>query len=182
MQHRISADSPLGRRLTEIAILCVSIALVSLLCIFEVHAKDAQYSKKTVLRAIELSGGADGLAELGPTVARIYVMSLRRNQPGMSEEALHRIEMAVSAYVAAEVKKDKLENSLMLIYEHHLSSGDLQEVAAFYGSDAGKRYRAAMPKILAESSALGEKWAESIAPGVQDVIRKSLRPGHQRQK
>ncbi len=182
MQRRISADFPLVRRLTEIAILCVSIALVSLLCISDVHAKDAQYSKKTVLRAIELSGGADGLAELGPTVARIYVMSLRRNKPGMSEEALHRIEMAVSAYVAAQAKKDKLENSLMLIYEHHLSSGDLQEVAAFYGSNAGKHYRAAMPKILAESSALGEKWAESIAPGVRAVIRKSLRAGHRRQK
>jgi uncharacterized protein len=141
-----------------------------------VHAENAQYSKKTVLRAIESSGGAAGLAELGPTVARIYVMSLRRNKPGMSEEALHRIEIAVSAYVAAEAKGDKLENRLMLIYERHLSSRDLQEIATFYDSDAGKHYRAAMPKILAESSALGERWAESIAPGIQAVIRKNLHP------
>jgi hypothetical protein len=74
-----------------------------------------------------------------------------------------------------KAKETDLEGQLTSIYERHLSPSDIAQMAAFFRSEAGQHYSAAMPAILQESAELGKHyWTESINPGIQALIAKHL--------
>jgi uncharacterized protein len=130
--------------------------------------------RAAVMQAIMLSGGADGFANLGGTLTRIYISGLHAQRPQIPKATLDQIAASVEAFVSKEQKATDLEGQLVSVYERHLSADDIAKMAAFFGSPAGQHYRAAMPAILHESTALGKQWAESITPGVQAEIARHV--------
>ena len=84
--------------------------------------------------------------------------------PGMTPEIID----AVKAEFMASL--DDLIDASIKPYSDHLSHEDIKAALAFAESPAGQRLAAAQPKIVAETTALGMKWGQSLQPRIMKRV------------
>jgi hypothetical protein len=63
-----------------------------------------------------------------------------------------------------------LVDSIAAVYAHKFSVRELQEITAFYNSPIGRKLVQSQPAIIAESSAIGQRWGARIG----EEVAKSL--------
>lgn len=84
--------------------------------------------------------------------------------PGMTPEI---IDAAKAEFMAS---LDDLIDASIKPYSDHLSHEDIKAALAFAESPAGQRLAAAQPKIVAETTALGMKWGQSLEPRIMKRV------------
>jgi len=67
----------------------------------------------------------------------------------------------------------ELLDSVAVVYASTFSLEDLRELTAFYESPLGRRLRAAQPGILAQSTAVGQRWGARIGAAVGASLRRN---------
>jgi len=71
----------------------------------------------------------------------------------------------VSAIIPILLSKEniqKLENSMIDIYDKHFNNKETKELIKFYSSSIGKKLISEMPLIFVESQVVGAKWGHEI--------------------
>lgn len=122
--------------------------------------EDSEAKRKDILRLLELNGVRDTTAAmLGPMLRSVESM------PGMTPDAIEAVKQEFMASL-----DDLLEMSVKP-YADHLSHEDIKAAIAFAESPAGRRIAAAQPKIVAETTALGVKWGQSLQPRIDKRIQ-----------
>jgi hypothetical protein len=66
----------------------------------------------------------------------------------------------------------QLADSIAVVYATHFTRPELESLTAFYHSPAGMRLRELQPQIIAEASAIGQRWGMRIGA----EIGASLKP------
>ncbi len=110
---------------------------------------------ESVRALLALAGPAAGSESSERAIAQ-----MRQRLPAVPEERWRQ--------VAAELAKVDLTETLVPIYQKHLSQSDVEALLAFYATPAGKRVLAALPAIerdvLSAAEAVQRERAQAIAP------------------
>ncbi|MCB9871947.1 MAG: DUF2059 domain-containing protein [Planctomycetes bacterium] len=69
-------------------------------------------------------------------------------------------------------KKEDLVSMIVPVYVKHLEEKDIDATIEYFGTPSGKRWLAAQPKILQESTTIGQKWGQQLAMKVMRELRK----------
>ena len=135
-------------------IICVAISMIAQ----PVWAEPA--SRESILKLLDASGSG----ELGLDLADEIIPELKAMLP----DAPSRFWIEVRAEIAA----DSLVEQLIPVYQKYLTAKDVDAIAAFYTTPAGKKLLEAQPLITEETFRLSEKWGEHV---VEQVILKYQR-------
>ena len=90
-----------------------------------------------------------------------------------------RGQQFVDAFIRNYQKRlspDDVTNQLVAIYDKHLSDEDIKSLLQFYGSPAGQKYAAEMPKITVEIQAANRAIGTRVAKEVLQDLRRQY-PG-----
>ena len=92
---------------------------------------------------------------------------------GMFQRAHSEVPEAVWMEMVseAEVKVDDFVSEMLVpIYDRHLTHEDIKGLIAFYGTPAGRKLLAVMPRMHQESRQAGEIWGREFARTVQERL------------
>lgn len=103
-------------------------------------------------RVLELNGSVDAMI----AAIRASIPAQRQATPQLPAEFWDRFE--------ARVTRDapQLIDSIAVLYAAQFSQEDLQALVAFYGTPTGQRLRQFQSTLIAESSAIGQRWGARI--------------------
>lgn len=117
--------------------------------------EDLDAKRKDVRRLLELNGAkAAAAAQIDPMVKSFESL------PGMTPDMMESMKEEFKASLN-EVMEMSIEP-----YMQHLSHDDIKAMIAFAESPVGQRVAAAQPKIVAETTAAGMKWGQSLQPRI----------------
>jgi uncharacterized protein len=74
-----------------------------------------------------------------------------------------------------QAEHDRVVDRLIPIYSKYLTRMTFDSSRRFYRSPVGRKLVNAMPAISLESAELGQRWVESILPGLQAQLLERLR-------
>ena len=81
-----------------------------------------------------------------------------------------------------ELQKQRIIDTAARIYANKLSEAELQDIAAFFRSPAGKRYVETQPQILDEMVQAMQTWTQEVSEYVMVRVRAEMgKRGHQLQ-
>ena len=64
--------------------------------------------------------------------------------------------------VTAEMNIEELMQSIVPVYQQHLTEEDLQDILAFYETPAGKNLLKSQPAIMQQSMQIGQQWGQQV--------------------
>jgi hypothetical protein len=132
--------------------------------------------KPVDIRALlQLNGTGDIGAQVGPVAAQQMIVALRRANPNLPARADAVVKDVVVTYMRQRAEHDRVVDRLIHIYSKYLTKEDVRQLTEFYRSPIGRKLVGAMPAISLESAEVGQRWAESILPGLQTQLLERLR-------
>ncbi|WP_375457023.1 DUF2059 domain-containing protein [uncultured Methylobacterium sp.] len=91
-------------------------------------------------------------------------------------------EVLVSLAPEMELQKQRMLDTAARIYATKLAEPELQEIAAFFRSPAGKRYVESQPQVLDEMVQAMQTWTQDVSEYVMVRVRAEMgKRGHQMQ-
>jgi uncharacterized protein len=156
-----------------------AVALGLALAATTVCAQAQQPSAATLASARELMElkGVKNLVE--PVVVGVVQQTtgtILQTNPGLSKDLDE-----VSAQLRNEYQPRiaEMTNEIVRLYAQHFSEQELKEAVAFYKSPAGKKILTEEPKILDESYARIQQWANRLQDEVMTRVRAEMKKrGH----
>jgi len=133
----------------------LSVFLSLLLSVSSVLAEPA--STKSIKLLMERTGAGD----IGVQMMNNMITALKKMIPDAPEKFWED--------VTKEIDSDQIIALIIPVYQKHLTEKDIQEINAFYNTDAGKKLIKSQPAIMQESMVLGQQWGQQIA---RDIINK----------
>lgn len=110
------------------------------------------------------------------TGARQLAAQTLKQTIGVYRKSMPNVPAKFWDELIAQFDASELIDQLVPVYDKHLSQEDLTALIAFYESPAGRSYTRALPKISADSSAVGQRWGEAMA---KRVNKKLSEAGHE---
>jgi uncharacterized protein len=110
----------------------------------------------TARRVLETSGAVDAM-----------VAAIRANLPAQ-RQAMPQVPAEFWTRFEARIERDapQLVDSIAVLYARTFTQTELEALVAFYASPVGRRFRAAQPTLVSESSAIGQRWGAKIGAEV----------------
>lgn len=147
----------------------LSLSLVVVLCIggFAVAARQDQEGDNTksddIRRLIHVTG-ADKLGQQ-------MVDQMMKSYPAM----FPNVPPEIWSQLGRELKVADMEDSIVLVYDRHLSRDDVRELLRFYESPVGQRVIHELPQITQECMLIGQEWGRAKG---ELVMRRLMEKGY----
>ncbi|HEY1633077.1 MAG TPA: DUF2059 domain-containing protein [Rhizomicrobium sp.] len=122
---------------------------------------------------LEASGSKDAMLQRTDIMVDAIIEQLRRNKNDVPDKVWDVMRSTIKDELRAGA--DDLLLASAKIYSRHFSDAELDELIAFYKSDAGVKYLHERQSIVQEEAAFGKEWAARMEPVVMDKIIRKLR-------
>jgi hypothetical protein len=124
------------------------------------HAKPETPKQKDIRKLL----GAMGSGKIGMQVLAQMVAQFKAAMPSVPDKFW--------ADFVKEVNAQELLDLVVPVYDKHLSHAEIQDIAKFYESSAGKKLVSVLPAITQESMAAGQAWGTRIGEKVAARLKK----------
>jgi hypothetical protein len=112
---------------------------------------------KDVISVLNATGRYDAiLPNLAERLKNEYTLA----SPNYQEQIAQTVDEQA---LALAPRRADLENEVAAIFARSFTVEELKQIAAFYGSDVGKKYLQALPLVQRESVRAAEIWASGIS-------------------
>src|ERR1700758_26848 len=152
-----------------------AVALGLALAAATVCAQAQQPSAATLANARELMElkGVKNLVEpvVGGVVQQTTGTILQTN-PGLSKDL---DEVSAQLRTEYQPRIAEMTNEIVRLYAQHFTEQELKDVVAFYKSSAGKKMLTEEPKILDETYARIQQWANRLQGEVMSRVRAEMK-------
>ncbi|WP_137131279.1 DUF2059 domain-containing protein [Rhizobium sp. FY34] len=137
------------------------------------HAQDLApahlKAAKDVIGVLNATGRYDAiLPNLAERLKNEYTLA----SPNYQEQITKTVDEQA---LALAPRRADLENEVAAIFARSFTAEELKQIAAFYGSDVGKKYLTALPLVQRESVRAAEIWASGISRDLTSASTAKLR-------
>lgn len=99
------------------------------------------------------------------------ILAMEANLPALRAASPRIPEVFWTRFMAqAKTHRGELEEMIAPIYDRHFSTSDLRELLAFYRTPIGRKFLAAQPALLQESTIAGQEWGRRIGAAVGEQL------------
>lgn len=155
--------------------------LAGLLVAFSIAASPAlaqtvdEGLRKDIEKLLEVTGSSKMGLQMATMVSGQMLDGLLQQQ----DVPPKAIELAKEV-VNDEIKKafeapDGLNTDIVAVYAKHFTHDEVRGLLAFYDTPLGQKMIAATPALFQESVAVGQSWAQRIAPRIKTALDERLR-------
>jgi uncharacterized protein len=157
------------RRVPVIILALTMLATSSVSCAEEVLT-DAK--RADIERLLQITGAVKIGQMFVTAMTRHLEQTLRQARPDIPAELFAIVGEEVQKIVdESMVAKGGFIDEVVPLYHRYFSHDDLKAMLAFYGTPVGQKTIAVMPQMAQESMALGQAWAQRIAPVIEQRIK-----------
>ena len=147
------------------SLLVFIVLFVSFPSIYASEDNITEKKKQNIIKFMEITGTLDIGLQFSKMINAQLTKILATNNPNIPKEKYIIIEQVVNSVIENNVKSENgLLKYLLPIYDKYFTNEDLENLLAFYQSDAGKKILKAMPNIMQESMVVGQEWGRSLGP------------------
>lgn len=114
-------------------------------------------------------------AELGAQVGDLMALQIVQMSSAETPEAVARCREIAAAAIRELLAGKELLEELMPVYERHFTHEEIREMIAFYETPLGKKTIDVMPRVMADSMQIGQRWAARVMPEIQQKVTKQMR-------
>ena len=127
-----------------------------------------------VARAAPNLGNFDSLLPFLSTQVQNRLILTR---PDLFREIADTVDKQALELVA---RRGELDNEVARIWARQFSESELEEIAAFFGSELGAKYKQILPQIGEELLAAGRRWSRRIGDELYEFSLEDMkRQGHE---
>ena len=134
-----------------------------------VVANDIEARMSAALDLLEAMGGRQSILSQISRVIPAQMQELQSQFPNMSAEMRNAIEGSMRDEMSKGV--NQLLAKMAGAWAHRFSAKDLQEIAAFHRSPAGKKLRTEQEDLQREISEIGRNWGADIGRRIQQRLK-----------
>jgi uncharacterized protein len=131
--------------------LWIAVAAFALMLVNPVSADEPTPKQAAIRKLIELTGAA----QMGQQMADTLMTQLAPAFPSVPAELWKEF--------AQMLDPDEMTDLILPLYDKHFTLEEIQALAAFYESPAGKKFIATMPALMQDSMAVGNEWGQRKA-------------------
>ena len=124
-------------------------------------------------RLLEMTGATRVGKQMATLSAAHMVQSLKANHPEIPPKALEALPAEVGAVFEANI--GTFVTSIIPVYHRYFTAEEVKGMIAFYSTPLGQKAINAMPGLMSESMAIGQKWGESLGPMIAERVRARLK-------
>jgi len=124
------------------------------------------------LELIEVTNADAILEQMVPAILAQQSVLLRRERPGLSEDQLRSFRAHL---------RDRIEGAhreflqrMARLYLKHLSEEEIETLSAFYQTPVGRKSVEVMPRVMAETVAMGDAWGRQVGERARARYEESL--------
>lgn len=122
------------------------------------------------------SKAAEQVKTLVPILMQQMKPAIVQNRPQVARAYDEIIPVIVEAMNS---KLDVFMDASAIVYANQFTAAEMREIAVFYRTPVGQKLIEKLPVVMQQSMQLGQKFAESLLPELQDKIRQELKKrGH----
>ena len=144
----------------KMIMICMAVVTVN----FSVYSQNISPAKRQdILKMIEVT---EMRAQMTQMFDLMFTSMLESMGPGVSDN----LKTAIKSKFQSSV--DDLINSVVPVYDKHLTHDDIKQIVRFYESSVGKKMIKVTPLITQEAFAIGEKWGQNLA---QDIVAELMK-------
>ncbi|MCY4059822.1 MAG: DUF2059 domain-containing protein [Gammaproteobacteria bacterium] len=122
-------------------------------------------------RLMKVTKAADMGAQMGDLMAQQIVQLSGADTP----EVIARCREIAAAAVREMLADQGLMKELVPVYDKHFSHQEIREMIAFYETPLGKKSIGVMPRVMADSMQIGQRWAARVMPEVREKVTRLMR-------
>ena len=154
----------------------IGLAVVALLPGSSLQAEELTAEKKAAIKQImELTGAG----QIGEMFAAMFSEQMNEALKAADSHVPPKAFDIVSEETRALIKAEFAENGsyydvVYPIYHKFFTLEELNGLLAFYKTPLGRKLIVAMPQLLQESMAAGQKWGETLTPEIQKRVLSRL--------
>lgn len=146
----------------------LTVVAASVLMVAGAHAGE-DTKKDKILRLMAMDGAETVVDQVITQRLPLVRQQVTIKHPDLPAEA-------VEAYVQAfgeemHARRREFIALVVPVYDRLFTSAEIDRILAFYGSDVGRKLRAATGEILTAARAAGRTWGEQHGPAVEAAVR-----------
>ena len=109
-------------------------------------------------------------------VSNSFIESMKQAQPDVPERVVTIVKETLNAeFSTAFAPKSELMGAMVGIYANNFTPDEVKALLAFYGTDAGRKAIAVLPRLAQEGAVAGQKWAQQNMPRMLETLQRRLR-------
>ena len=116
-------------------------------------------------KLIEVTGSAEQYNKAMSQVIAQLTPHLERRASKKHKKAVGEVMSKMEEKFAK--RSGELRDQIAQLYAKRLPAEDLEEIVKFFSDGAGQRYLKAIPSLVEETAAVGEKWGQTIGREIQ---------------
>ena len=124
-------------------------------------------------RLLEMTGATKVGKQMAALSTAHMIQSLKLTHPGIPPKALEFLPEEVGAVFDAHIPAFVAQ--IIPVYHRYFSAEEIKGMIAFYATDLGRKAISAMPGLMGESMAIGQKWGEGLSPELAERVRARLK-------
>ncbi|WP_075996673.1 DUF2059 domain-containing protein [Salaquimonas pukyongi] len=137
-----------------------------------VHAQDASASHLAAAkRAIVATRSTNRLDAILPQMAQQAKAELIRNRPDKEAEITALVDEAA---ISLAGRRGDLEGEIVQIFSRIFSEDELNAIADFYETDAGKKFLSETPVMLREIDRASRVWTNGVQRDLATAVREKM--------
>jgi hypothetical protein len=106
----------------------------------------------------------------------MILSQLRSVMPPLAPEAEKaRDEVMAEIEKQFKARTGEILDKLAMLYAQRFTADEMRTVAAFYQTEAGQKFVAAMPQLAAEGMRIGQEWGRTIGIEAEQKIRQEMK-------
>jgi len=127
--------------------------------------------RAAIERLMEVTKAADMGAQMGAMIGQQIVQM----SGAETSEAAARCREIAAAVIQETLADGELINEMIPIYEKYFTHDEILEMIAFHESPLGQKSLEVMPQLMMESMQVGQRWAMTVMPKVQERVLAQMR-------
>ncbi|MCR4283156.1 MAG: DUF2059 domain-containing protein [Bauldia sp.] len=124
------------------------------------------------LTVVKSAGATRGFDNVLPILANKVTDRLISIRPDLHKEIAAAVEAVV---VKLAVRRAELDNDVARIWAKYFTEEELQTLAQFYQSPAGKKFSEIGPQMVAESYQVVDRWSNRVGDELLEKTREELK-------
>ncbi|MGJ8635151.1 MAG: DUF2059 domain-containing protein, partial [Luteolibacter sp.] len=134
-----------------------NLLIIAACALLPVSLLHAQEEKSPAMRLVELMEFTENAKTTATTAFEPMLQQLKAQ--GLPDEALKEVSESADRYFTKTFEDPAIKTDIAAVYENIFSEDEMEELILFYNTPVGKKTLVAMPQIMQESMAVGQKHA-----------------------
>ena len=127
-------------------------------------------------KLMQVTGAAQLGAQMVSTITAQVLEGMKRSQPSLPERAVAIVREVLDAELAKAFSgSQSMMPDIVAVYAKQFTQDDVRGMVAFYESPLGRKMIQAMPAVLQDTVAIGQRWAQNEMPRIGSILQERLR-------